>query len=115
MGSITDALTTTAPVSVATIPKPVPVAPTPATPQHKWYDIVTGTVNSISNLANSASNAVTAVKGSGGSTPGYDSNIPSQPPAPVKSNTGKYLIAGGIVLALGIVAVVVVKKVKKKK
>jgi len=110
-GTVTDALTT---VTVTpTIAKPVtPAVPTPNNGTHKWYDITTGLVNSVSNLATSASDAINSTKSAAGGT-SYNSNIPNQPPAPVKSNTGKYVLIGVSVAALAGIGILVLRKKKK--
>lgn len=108
---VTDALTTTAPV-VITIPKPAAPA-TPAAPVHKWYDIVTGLVNTTSNLATSASDVISATKTPGSNTPGYVNNV-SPPPAVVKSNTGTYILVGtGLAILIGGAALIIRKRKKK--
>ncbi len=111
-GSVTDQLTT---VTVTpTIAKPVsPAVPTPDNGTHKWYDIVGGLVKTTTDLTTSAANAVSAVKTTSSGTPGYNSNIPAQPPAPVKSNTGMYVILTASALALVGIGIVVLKKKKK--
>lgn len=107
----TDALTkvTVTPI----IPKPVaPAVPTPQDGTHKWYDIVTGLVNTTSNLATSASDVISATK-TPSSGAGYNPNIPGSPPPVVKSNTGMYVLIGvGIAAVVG-VGILVLKKKKK--
>jgi len=107
---VTDQLTTVAPINVS-IPKPAPA--TPAAPTHKWYDIVTGLVNTTSNLATSAADVVTSVKSPSGSNPTYVNNV--QPPAPVvKSNTGTYVLVGtGLLVLIGGAALIMRKRKKK--